>query len=93
MKLLDIHKRAKQLLTMFTSVKDAWDYYDAQKNAIKNLRTTEWYKHLVQFFETEAEEAMQELRDWKTLPSDTPNVKARVNMALKYLDRLDNMTA
>lgn len=87
-----LHKKAKELVAKFASVKDAWDYFDAQKNSIKELRTLEWYTHIRQFFENEAEEALTALRDWKTPLSDTPNFKAQANTAIKFLDRLDNMT-
>lgn len=92
MTLYGLHQKAQDLLSMFTSRDEAGRYQDAQKNAIKELRTTEWYKHIVQYLELEAEEALQKLRDWKTPPSDTPNYRAQANVCIKLLDWLDYMT-
>ncbi len=93
MKLLNIHKRVKTLLSTFTTPEKAWEYRDARKACLLELKMYEWYRHIVEYRENEAEVAMLALSDIKT-PKELMNYyQAKHNTALAFLDWLDNSTA
>ncbi len=93
MKLLDIHKRVKSLLSAFTTTEKAWEYRDVRKECLLELKMYKWYKHIINYRETEAESAMVALSDPKTPKELITYYQAKHNTALAFLDRVDNSTA
>ena len=93
MKLLDIHKRVKALLSTFTTTEKAGEYRDARKACLLELKMYEWYRHIVEYRESEAESAMVALSDPKTPKELITYYQAKHNTALTFLDWLSNSTA
>jgi elongation factor P--beta-lysine ligase len=93
MKLLNIHKRVKSLLSTFTTPEKAGEHRDARKAWLLELKMYEWYRHIVDYRESEAEAAMQALSDTNTPKELISYHQARHNAAISFLDWLNNSTA
>lgn len=93
MKLLNIHKRVKSLLSAFTTPEKAWEYRDVRKACLLELKMYEWYKHIINYRESEAETAMAKLSDPQTPKELITYYQAKHNTAISFLDWLDNSTA
>lgn len=93
MKLLNIHKRVKKLLSTFTTTEKAGEYRDARKACLLELKMYEWYRHIIDYRESEAEAAMQALSDTNTPKELISYHQARHNAALTFLDWLSDSTA
>ena len=93
MKLLDIHKRVKSLLSTFTTPERAGEYRDVRKACLLELKMYEWYKHIINYRESEAETAMAKLSDPQTPKELITYYQAKHNTAIAFLDWLDNSTA
>lgn len=93
MKLLDIHKRVKSLLSTFTTPERAGEYRDARKACLLELKMYEWYRHIINYRESEAETAMAKLSDPQTPKELITYYQAKHNTAISFLDWLDNSTA
>lgn len=69
-----------------------WDYYDAQVNAILEIKSCWWYKYIVDYRNLKAETAMQNLSNPKTPKELLAYYQAEYNTAIEFIDWLDNMS-
>lgn len=93
MKLLDLHKKVKQLFSRLDTVDKQWEYHDARKVSLIELQMYQWYKTIIEYREMEAEQAMTALSNVKTPKELIPYYQAKHNTAIAFLDWLIDCTA
>jgi hypothetical protein len=91
MKHLTIRRNVLKLLWLLQSEEQQEKYYDTKKAAIKSLSMQEWFNHIIQYREIEADSALQALRNRSTPVDEIRYWQAKYDQALWFLDYVENM--
>lgn len=91
--LLQYYKNVRSFAKRLINAEIAWEHFDNQKSAVKAIRHETWYTYIVQYRETEANDAMNKLSDMKTPATDISYRQAKHNNAIAFLNRLDTMSS
>lgn len=92
MKLLQLRKNVKKTNALLSTTERQWEYFDWQRNALKELTLYAWYGYLIDYLEMQADSAMSKLADTSTPKESIAYWQARQNLSIEFLNFLDMMT-
>ena len=91
MRIFDLLDEWKSQQKYITEKSDAQKYFDRQKKAITSISNTTWYKEIVDYRKREVSICNERLRTMKT-DKDMYRIQGELDIAMKFLDFLDNLT-